>query len=73
MFFDEIDWTKLANKEVRPPYCPKVEGAKDTTNFDPIFTEDVPRDSPADVCLPPEAQAANQYVNFTYTEQGQLS
>ena len=72
-FFDEIEWVKLAKKEMRPPYCPKIGGSKDTGNFDPIFTDEVPRDSPSNTTLTAEAQAANQYIGFTYTEQGQLS
>lgn len=33
-FFGHIDWSALVNKEIKPPYQPKVRDAFDTSNFD---------------------------------------
>ncbi|CAI8052920.1 Protein kinase C alpha type [Geodia barretti] len=36
-FFKNMDWDKLAKKEVKPPYRPKNKGKKNHDNFDPEF------------------------------------
>ncbi|CAG8565754.1 5562_t:CDS:2 [Acaulospora morrowiae] len=44
-FFASIDWKKLIQKKVQPPFKPSVKSAIDTSNFDPEFTSETPRDS----------------------------
>ena len=39
-FFQPIDWTKLAAREVKPPYKPKIKGKKAYNNFDAEFTSE---------------------------------
>lgn len=53
-FFASIDWERLANREIAPPFKPAVTKMDDTFYFDPEFTKKTPRDSPA---LPPSATA----------------
>uniref|UniRef100_A0A8C5QNB9 Uncharacterized protein n=1 Tax=Leptobrachium leishanense TaxID=445787 RepID=A0A8C5QNB9_9ANUR len=37
-FFKDIDWSKLLQKELRPPFLPPLSGPEDVSNFDQVFT-----------------------------------
>ena len=37
-FFADVDWQALAQKNLVPPFKPKLSSAGDTSNFDPEFT-----------------------------------
>lgn len=37
-FFRRIDWAKIENKEVQPPFRPKITDERLGENFDPSFT-----------------------------------
>ncbi|KAJ8269197.1 hypothetical protein COCON_G00118040 [Conger conger] len=50
-FFREIDWTALENRQVEPPFRPKVSSPKDCSNFDKEFTNEKPRLSLANRAL----------------------
>lgn len=39
-FFKSIDWEKLDNKSLPPPFIPKVKSETDVGNFDPYFTQE---------------------------------
>lgn len=41
-FFWQIDWAKLENGEVEPPFKPKVASSNDVSNFDSIYTQQEP-------------------------------
>ncbi|DBA03148.1 TPA: hypothetical protein N0F65_003868 [Lagenidium giganteum] len=41
-FFMEIDWQALDNREVRPPFKPRVKSPTDIQNFDKEFTREIP-------------------------------
>ena len=43
VFFNKIDFDKLYNKEVTPPFKPAVSKADDTFYFDTEFTARTPR------------------------------
>jgi serum/glucocorticoid-regulated kinase 2 len=64
-FFASIDWRKLNQKKLQPPYKPPVVSAYDTQNFDDEFTSEVPQESIVD-----ESQISStmqeQFVGFTY-------
>ncbi|EUB62385.1 Protein kinase C, brain isozyme [Echinococcus granulosus] len=47
-FFRHIDWRKIENREVQPPFKPKVSGPRDISNFDSEFTKEPPRLTPTD-------------------------
>jgi hypothetical protein len=41
-FFKELNWDKLINKELTPPYVPKVKSNSDISNFSSYPDSDVP-------------------------------
>lgn len=38
-WFENIDWTKLYNKEIKPQFTPVIKSETDVSNFDTEFTE----------------------------------
>lgn len=38
-FFRRIDWIKIAEREVQPPFKPKVKDSRGTDNFDKVMTK----------------------------------
>ena len=47
-FFAKIDWQKLENFQIEPPFKPKVKSAADVANFDPDFISESPKLSQID-------------------------
>lgn len=41
-FFAEINWNLLENREIKPPFKPRVRSATDIQNFDREFTKEAP-------------------------------
>ena len=39
-FFRSIDWDLLYNKQISPPYKPRVQSEMDLEHFDPQFTNE---------------------------------
>jgi len=70
-YFKGVDWEKLVNKEIPPPFIPPVKGASDTSMVDPIFTSEKPTleddDSDPASVLSPEKQ--QQFVGFTFVPE----
>lgn len=48
-FFESIDWTALAEKQVPAPFQPTISDELDTSNFSPEFTHMDPYDPPSSV------------------------
>jgi serum/glucocorticoid-regulated kinase 2 len=44
-FFEKIDWRRLAQKKIQPPFKPSVRSPVDVSNFDTVFTAEQPLDS----------------------------
>jgi serine/threonine protein kinase len=64
-FFWPIDWAKLENGEVEPPFKPKVSSSSDVSNFDSIYTQQEP------VLTKLESNKkidADFFKNFSFTE-----
>lgn len=45
-WFASIDWEKLFNKQVVPPFKPVVKGAEDVENVDSEFLQELPTVTP---------------------------
>jgi len=46
-FFSCINWDKLQKREVPSPFKPSTQGLNSVENFDKMWTEQSPTDSPA--------------------------
>ena len=44
-FFKSIDWNAILEKNIKPPFTPKLKGPTDTRYIDPEFTTCTPKDS----------------------------
>ena len=47
-FFATIDFDKLGQRLVTPPFIPQIASETDTANFDPYFTSEAPQLTPPD-------------------------
>jgi len=65
-WFNEIDWVKMYNKELPPPFVPQLKSMDDTHLFDDIFTKEPAFDSPIQTPLSHTHQGA--FEGFTYTD-----
>ncbi|KAF7220846.1 protein kinase C beta type isoform X2 [Nothobranchius furzeri] len=65
-FFRYMDWEKLENKEVQPPFKPRARTRKDTCNFDKEFTK-MPVDlTPTDKLVIMNLDQ-DEFLGFSYT------
>lgn len=69
-FFAKLDWTELENRNVRPPFRPKMKCPRDATNFDTEFTKEEPVLTPVpnDVirCINQEEFSGFSFVNTDF-------
>uniref|UniRef100_A0A672FTD2 Protein kinase C n=1 Tax=Salarias fasciatus TaxID=181472 RepID=A0A672FTD2_SALFA len=65
-FFRYMDWEKLENKEVQPPFKPRARNRQDTCNFDKEFTK-MPVDlTPTDKLFIMNLDQ-DEFLGFSYT------
>ncbi|KRX89220.1 Protein kinase C-like 1 [Trichinella pseudospiralis] len=64
-FFRSIDWKKIQQRQVVPPFKPSVKSAADVSNFDDDFTSEQSTLTPLDSQLL-ESIDQEQFMNFTY-------
>ena len=69
-FFSDIDFEKLYKKQIVPPFKPRVAAAGDTSNFDEVFTNEMPKDSYEEARLSESIQ--KQFVGFTFVPGSEL-
>ncbi len=55
-WFAKIDWVKLMQKTIEPPFKPYVSGPEDTRNIDKMFLNETAKDTPAVSNLSPNAK-----------------
>lgn len=68
-FFEKIDWRRLAQKKIQPPFKPSVRSPVDVSNFDTVFTTEQPLDSVVEGSqLSRTVQA--QFEGFSYNARG---
>ncbi|CDW73649.1 protein kinase domain containing protein [Stylonychia lemnae] len=65
-FFAKIDFQKLYDKQIAPPFKPTVSGPEDTRNIDKMFLDETAKDTPAVSNLSPDAKKKNHFDEFTY-------
>ena len=67
-WFEPINWDMIINKQVKPPYRPQLEGARDTKHFPDEFTR--MKMSPAESSFRGSAAddglAAGKWQGFSY-------
>ena len=73
-FFNGMDWEKLFNKEVQPPFVPDVSTEDDVSKIDPEFLAEVPHETPAEnsALMKTLAEETN-FDNFTFVNENNLS
>ena len=72
-FFEDIDWNKLLKKEVQPPYIPKTKKIDDLRHIDPMFKDEVVKDTPNEKELDITEKEKNHFIEFTYWKEGHIS
>jgi len=69
-FFRRIDWSRLENREVQPPFKPKISDPRKGENFDPAFRHQRVVETPTDqhilACGDPHAFRHFTFVNPYY-------
>ncbi|GFY68978.1 protein kinase C, brain isozyme [Trichonephila inaurata madagascariensis] len=64
-FFRRICWDKIENKEVQPPFKPKIKNPRAGENFDPVFTNAKITLTPADSSIL-DSLSGNEFAGFTF-------
>jgi RAC serine/threonine-protein kinase len=66
-YFKGVDWDKLIQKEIPPPFVPPVSGPEDISMVDPAFTSEKPTlNDPSDVAGKISQDAQKKFEGFTF-------
>ena len=65
-FFENINWTKVLNKEYPAPIKPKVKGKGDTKHISKMFLNQDIKNTPTDTTIDLELLKVMHFDNFTY-------
>ena len=69
-FFEEVDWDSAFEKQLDPPFVPKLKDETDLKYFDTMFTEEkVDGPKRKNTNRDRERSQSNEYEGFTYTAQ----
>ena len=66
-YFNDVDWNKYLNKEIEPPFVPKLEGELDLRYFDKCFTDEIVNSNRTTINS--RSNATSEYNGFTYMTQ----
>ncbi|GJJ68816.1 hypothetical protein EMPS_01162 [Entomortierella parvispora] len=50
-YFRDVNFDDVYHKRIPPPFLPTISNAKDVSNFDPEFTQEIPGETPSDYRL----------------------
>mmetsp|Transcript_15902 Transcript_15902/g.21544 ORF Transcript_15902/g.21544 Transcript_15902/m.21544 type:complete len:264 (+) Transcript_15902:446-1237(+) len=67
-FFRDIDWAALRARQIQAPFKPQVQSKWDTRNFDKMFTNERPVETP-DPSVPNTMARKTQFKGFTYENE----
>lgn len=68
-----IDWNKLVQKQITPPFKPSVVSALDVANFDSEFTSEPPEDSVVDRTNGLSETVQRQFEGFTFNDRSEIA
>lgn len=71
-WFADIDWDKLDEREIPPPWVPQVTDELDVGQIDSTFTQEEVEDSPEEDS-PLAGGKDGTFQGFTYQEDSMLS
>jgi serine/threonine protein kinase len=66
-YFIDVDWNKYLNKEIEPPFIPKLDGDMDLRYFDKSFTDEPVNSDRATIMS--GSNRTSEYNGFTYMAQ----
>ncbi len=66
-YFVDVDWNKYLNKEIEPPFVPKLDGDMDLRYFDKSFTDEPVNSDRATIMS--GSNRTSEYNGFTYMAQ----
>ena len=66
-YFNDVDWNKYLNKEIEPPFLPKLEGELDVRYFDKSFTDEPINSNRSTINS--RSNGTSEYTGFTYMTQ----
>ncbi|XP_063146514.1 protein kinase C eta type [Candoia aspera] len=66
-YFKELDWDLLNQRQIEPPFRPRIKSREDVSNFDPEFLKEEPTLTPIEEGI---LSMINQeeFRNFSYTD-----
>lgn len=68
-FFKDVDWVKLKEKKIKPPFKPKILGETSVKYFSQEFIDEKPEDSLVDSKLTLLEKSENHFEAFTYGKE----
>ena len=66
-YFNDVDWKKYFNKEIEPPFVPKLNGDFDLRYFDNQFTDELLNSNRTTIMS--RSNRTSEYNGFTYMAQ----
>ncbi|MFH4974481.1 hypothetical protein AB6A40_001190 [Gnathostoma spinigerum] len=66
MFFASIDWEKLVNRQVKPPFVPKIKDEMDVSHIDKEFTSQQPNPGSLIPQFPYGTHIDQDFMGFSY-------
>jgi len=74
LFFSRhIDWKRLVQKQIPPPFKPAVASALDVANFDSEFTSEPAEDSYVDSANGLSETVQRQFEGFTFNDRSEIA